>query len=93
MSTTIDDSDDDIDPDEIENASEQVSDEALGDPEVDADTANLTAWDEPVESAGGAVPKMGMEDEISPVEQLVEEGLDEADREQRIAAADPDYEP
>ena len=38
-------------------------------------------------------PAVKPEDEISAVERLVEEGMDEADRDRRIAAVDPDFEP
>lgn len=84
--------DPDFDPREIEEA-EFASAEDESPPEVDERTVELTAWDEPPGSSGTAAPKVGMEDEIPPGEQLVEEGIDEADREQRLAAADPDYEP
>lgn len=84
--------DPDFDPQEMENAEFATPDDEIA-PELDERTAGLTEWDEPPSSSGTAAPKIGMEDEIPPGEQLVEEGLDEADREQRIAASDPDYEP
>jgi hypothetical protein len=84
--------DPDFDPREIENAEYASPDDALA-PEVDSRTIELTQWDEAPGSSGAAAPKTGMEDEIPPGEQLVEEGIDEADREQRLAASDPDYEP
>ncbi len=59
-------------------------------PEVDPKTASLEAWNDVPDESGREVPKVAMEDEIPAVEQLVEEGMEEADREQRIAAADPD---
>ena len=62
-------------------------------PEVDERTGSLTAWDEAPASTGTVAHKNMLDDEIPPGELLVEEGVDEADREQRIAAADPDYEP
>jgi hypothetical protein len=77
--------DPDFDPREIEE------DELA--PEVDQRTIELTAWDEPPGSTGTSAPKTQMEDEVPPGEQLVEEGIDEADREQRLAASDPDFEP
>jgi len=84
--------DPDFDPREIEDAEPaELRDEFA--PEVDERTLELTAWDEPPESTGTSAPKTPMEDEISPAEQLIEEGLEEADREKRIAASDPDYEP
>lgn len=84
--------DPDIDPREIEDAEYASPDDSRA-PEVDPRTVELTQWDQAPASTGTAAPKTGMEDEIPPGEQLVEEGLDEADREQRLAASDPDYEP
>jgi hypothetical protein len=86
------DEDPEIDIREIEEAeSSTAADEQA--PEVDPRTVNLTSWDEPPGSSGTSAPKTQLDDEIPPGEQLVEEGIDEADREQRIAASDPDYEP
>jgi hypothetical protein len=66
-------------------------------PELDARTEELTEWDEAPSAHGTAAPKVGPagddEDEDSIAEKLVYEGTDEADRERRIAAADPDFEP
>jgi len=62
-------------------------------PELNAETKELTAWDEPVGASGKAAPKVLPEDEASIAERLVYEGTDEAERERRIAAADPDFEP
>ena len=39
------------------------------------------------------MPTVKPEDETSIAEQLINEGTDEADRERRIAAEDPDFEP
>ena len=84
--------DPEIDPHALEDAEySEGSDERA--PEVDQRTVELTAWDEPPGSSGTSAPKVHLEDEIPPGELLVEEGLEEADREQRIAAADPDFEP
>jgi hypothetical protein len=84
--------DPDFDPREIESAEFPGPNDEIA-PEVDHRTVELTAWDEPPASTGRAAPKTHMEDEISPAEQLIEEGIDEADREQRLAASDPDFEP
>jgi len=82
----------DVDPEEIESAANAgiTPEEA---PEVEPKTESLTEWDTPVEASGVSAPKVPMEDETSVAEQLVEEGLDEADRDQRLASADPDFEP
>jgi len=84
--------DPDFDPREIENAEPaEPGDEFT--PEVDERTLELTAWDEPPDSTGTSAHRTPMEDEVPAAEQLIEEGLEEADREQRLAASDPDYEP
>jgi hypothetical protein len=84
--------DPDFDIREIEEAEySTAADEAA--PEVDPRTVNLTSWDDPPGSSGTSAPKTHLDDEIPPGEQLVEEGVDEADRDQRLAASDPDYEP
>lgn len=84
--------DPDIDPEAIaESVQEEPADPAA--PEVDSATAELTEWDTPPSSLGHAAPKVLPEDEASAVETLTREGLEEADRQQRIAAADPDFEP
>jgi hypothetical protein len=86
------DNDAEFDPEEIEAATEErVTPESA--PEVNAKTEKLTEWDQPVSEAGGNVPKTPFEDETTIANELIEEGIDEADREQRIAAADPDFEP
>jgi hypothetical protein len=83
---------DDIDPDEIQSASDDTPTDITA-PELDAQTEKLTAWDEPSAASGTAAPKVLPEDEVSATEQLVYGGTDEADRERRMAAADPDFEP
>lgn len=84
--------DPEIDNAEIVEAAQET--EAVNvEPEVAPGTENMVAWDESPESSGHAAPKVPMEDEVAPGEQLVYEGLEEADREQRIAAADPDFTP
>jgi hypothetical protein len=70
-------------------ASEHVS---SGDtpPEIVPGVEELTEWDTPVGAAGESAPRVLPEDDVPPGELLVQEGIEEADREQRIAAADPD---
>jgi hypothetical protein len=84
--------DEDFDAEEIEAAVEEENATPEIAPEVDAKTENLTEWDQPAETSG-SVPKTPMEDEAALDEELTEEGIDEADRDQRIASADPDFEP
>ena len=81
-----------IDPEEIDMASERVSGTPMP-PEISSKTENLTEWDQPPKASGEAAHKVLPEDETSAAEELVEEGIDEADRDQRIASADPDFEP
>jgi hypothetical protein len=81
-----------FDPQQLENEEYGTPEDAQA-PEVDERTGQLTAWDEAPASSGTTAHKNMLDDEIPPGELLVEEGLDEADREQRIAAADPDFEP
>ena len=84
--------DPELDPREIEEAEYAAPGEDHP-PEVDGQTIALTQWDEAPSSSGTTAPKVHLDDEIPPGEQLVEEGVNEADREQRLAAADPDFEP
>jgi len=84
--------DEEFDPEELEAAADETPTAAIP-PELDERTKDLTAWDEAPTSAGTAAPKVMPEDEASVDEQLVDEGVDEAERERRIAAADPDFEP
>ena len=64
-------------------------------PELNAKTEELTEWDDAPESHGTAAPKVIPEDndDHTIASKLVYEGTDEAERDRRIAAADPDYEP
>ena len=88
-----DDDNDEIVPEEIAAASDETPIEDLTAPELNAETEGLVEWDTPPEATGHATPKVALEDETSAAEQLVEEGTDEAERDRRIAAADPDFEP
>jgi hypothetical protein len=82
----------DIDPEELVEAVQDEPADSIP-PEVNRATAELTEWDAPPSSSGRAAPKVLPEDDVPAAEALIGEGLEEADREQRIAAADPDFEP
>lgn len=84
--------DDEFDPVEIQEAADETP-TVVTPPELDAETKNLTTWDEAPGASGRAAPKILPEDETTVAERLVYDGTDEADRERRIAAADPDFEP
>lgn len=63
----------------------------MGTPELDDPALkNLTVWDESTEIAGHHTPTTFPTDEPNIGERLVEEGLEEADHEQRLAAVDED---
>lgn len=81
-----------FDPAEIDAASERIPDQDAA-PEVPPKMEALTEWDTPVDAAGEPVAKTQPEDETRIAEELVEEGVSEADRDQRLASADPDFEP
>lgn len=80
------------DPAELEVAADETPAPKLA-PELSEETEKLVAWDEPPESAGHRASTTKPEDETSIAADLVEKGIDAADRERRIAAADPDFEP
>lgn len=91
-------------PDEdLEQNAEEIADAAADEsptdvtpPEVDARTEEITEWDDAPAAHGKAAPKVlpgNDDDEDTVAAKLVYEGTDEAEREQRIAAADPDFEP
>src|SRR3954464_904348 len=53
------------------------------------DVADLVEWDSPTEASGHCAPRVGgLDDETTVGETLVEEGLEEADHDQRVSAAD-----
>lgn len=54
-------------------------------PEVDGLTAEIREWDEPPGSSGHMTPRVLPEDEVSATEILTEEGLEEADHDQRLS--------
>ena len=70
---------------EILEAAEKIDGESLA-PEVSARTAEITVWDEPPEVLGRRVHEIPMEDQVTIADQLVREGNEQADREQRLAA-------
>ncbi|HWB61819.1 MAG TPA: hypothetical protein VG733_20220 [Chthoniobacteraceae bacterium] len=80
----------DVDPDEVQTASERVG-ANVSPAEIPPKMENLTEWDTPPDSSGSAAPKVLPEDETSGAEELVEEGVEEADRDQRMASSDPDF--
>ncbi len=88
----IDPPDPEVDPNALEIVNEPAASSAR-DPEVTAQTEAITEWDTPPTAAGAPAARAGMEDEATISETLTEEGVEEADRDQRLAAADPDYEP
>lgn len=48
---------------------------------------SLQSWDEAPEANGSHRPRVAPDDETSPVELLIEEGLNEADHDTRVAAS------
>ncbi|CAN5328087.1 hypothetical protein BH23VER1_BH23VER1_35760 [soil metagenome] len=58
------------------------------DPEVPPGDENLTEWNQTPDETGHAAPKVEPEDEANIAQDLVEEGLDEADQDKRHAAAE-----
>jgi len=85
----------DFDPKGVEEAAEEITDLGVEPaPEIAPRTENLTTWDEPAGSTGSATPKYTLdEDENQVGEELVQGGVESADRDSRLAASDPDYEP
>jgi hypothetical protein len=80
---------------EIADAAEETPTDVTP-PEVDRRTENLTEWDDVPAAHGTAAPKVAPgdeDDEDTIAAKLVYEGTDEAERERRLAAADPDFEP
>lgn len=59
-------------------------------PELVSGTENLTSWDESSEVSGRRTPKLGIDEGIVDAGRLVEAGIEEADRERRLAAGDDD---
>jgi hypothetical protein len=84
----------DFDPVDVDEAAQENTDLGVEPaPELPPGTANLTTWDEAPDAKGHAVPnRMVDEDENQVGADLVEGGVESADRDQRLAASDPDYE-
>ena len=76
---------------EILEAAEKIDGESLA-PEVSCRTAEVTVWDESPEDVGWRVQERPMDNQLTISEQLVSEGNEQADREQRIAAGAGDAE-
>jgi len=87
-----DDREEDVDPEEVDLAGERTPLHPPA-PEVPPKMEALTEWDEPPAAIGGQAHKVLPEDEVNIAEELVEEGVEEADRDQRLASSDPDFEP
>ena len=85
----------DFDPTGAEEAAEESTDLGVEPPpEIAPNTENLTTWDEPPTSTGHATPKYPLDEEENQVgEELVQGGVEFADRDSRLAASDPDVEP
>jgi len=84
--------DEDISPEELDVAADETPADVIA-PELTGETKELVEWDEAPEASGHVAPKILPDDEATVAEQLVDEGTDEAERDRRIAAADPDMEP
>ena len=82
-------------PEEVAAAAAEITDLGVEPPPEEVPgTENVTTWDEAPSSAGHATPKYSLDQEENQVGQdLVEGGVESAVRDQRVAAADPDYEP
>ena len=61
---------------------------------VQPELGDVVAWDEPVDASGQRAPRTGLEDETMVGQRLVEEGIEEADHDRRVAASEeiPDEE-
>ncbi|MBV8376834.1 MAG: hypothetical protein JO279_07490 [Verrucomicrobia bacterium] len=73
----------------ILEAADKIDGESLA-PEVSARTAEITVWNESPEEVGWRVQERPMDSQVTISEQLVSEGNEEADREQRLAAGESD---
>ena len=74
---------------QILEAADKIDGESLA-PEVSARTAEITVWNESPEEVGWRVQERPMDSQVTISEQLVSEGNEEADREQRMAAGESD---
>lgn len=57
-------------------------------PEAPGELEALTSWDTPLESSGRKVGETGPEDEANIGQQLVEEGIEEADHDLRLSTSE-----
>lgn len=88
------DTDADFDPAEIDAAAQEMVDPGVDPaPEESPQLVGVTTWDQAPATSGRATPKFPLDPEQTVAEELVQDGLESADRDQRLAAADPDYEP
>lgn len=87
--------DPDVDPKDIQAAAEEMTDPGVDPaPEESPELARVTQWDEAPSTTGTATPKYGGDmDENQVGEELVQDGVESADRDSRLAATDPDFEP
>ncbi len=58
----------------------------------DPKIASLTAWDAPADESGHRVGRVPLEDEGSMAERLVQDGMEEAEHDRRVAATDSNRE-
>ena len=82
--------DDDSDRRDLEIAADEEPDENRELPSCRSKRKSWSGWDEPPEATGHEATTVHRKDETSIAEELINEGTDEADRERRIAAEDPD---
>jgi hypothetical protein len=73
----------------ILEAADKIDGESLA-PEVSARTAEITVWNESPEEVGWRVQERPIDSQVTISEQLVSEGNEEADREQRMASGASD---
>lgn len=87
--------DPEVDPKDIDAVAQEVTDPGVEPaPEEAPEMARVTQWDEAPDSTGTVAPKHGMDTDENVVgEELVQDGVEAADRDSRLASVDPDYEP
>jgi hypothetical protein len=87
--------DEEMNAEEIADAADETPTDVTP-PELEARTKQLTEWDDVPTAHGTAAPKVSPDDdddENTVAAKLVYEGTDEAERDRRLAAEDPDFEP
>lgn len=86
--------DPDVDPRDIDEAAQETTDPGVEPaPELPPGAEKLTQWDEAPGTRGSATPSELVDDESQIGEELVQDGVEAADRDSRLASTDPDYEP